>query len=90
MSEIMTIFLWIMLLFLFLYILRAIKGPTIWDRLLAMSVMSTKIIVIIVLYASMNETAYFLDFAIIYALFGFIGIIFIALFLSERSQRKKE
>ena len=86
----MTIYLWIMLLFLFLYILRAIKGPSIWDRLLAMSIMSTKIIVIIVLFASMNETAYILDFAIIYALFGFIGIIFIALFLSERSQREKE
>lgn len=82
--------LYCMLLFLFLYIGRAIIGPSIWDRLLAMSIISTKIIIIIVVYASVHEMAYLLDFAIIYALFGFIGIIFIALFLSERSIRKKD
>ena len=82
--------LWILLVYLLLYIVRAIKGPSIWDRLLAMNVISTKIIAIIIMFASVNDTAYLLDFAIIYALFGFIGIIFISLFLSERSQRKKE
>lgn len=82
--------LWVMMVFLLLYVWRAIRGPTIWDRLLAMSIMSTKIIIIIVVIASVNDLAYILDFAIIYALFGFIGIVFIALFLSERSQRKKE
>jgi len=83
-------FLWIMVAFVLIYIWRVIKGPSIWDRLLAMSILSTKIIVIIILFAMVNETAYLLDFAIIYALFGFIGTIFIALFLSERSQRRKE
>lgn len=73
-----------------LYIIYAIKGPSIWDRLLAMSVISTKIIIIIIFFATVNDTSYMLDFAIIYALFGFIGTIFIALFLSERSKRKKE
>ena len=82
--------LWIMLVFLFLFIIRAIKGPSIWDRLMAMNIISTKIIIIIIVFASVNETAYLLDFAIIYALFGFIGTIFIALFLSERSKRRKE
>ena len=82
--------LWIMLVFLILFIVRAIMGPSIWDRLMAMNIISTKIIVIIIVFASVNETAYLLDFAIIYALFGFIGTIFIALFLSERSRGRKE
>jgi len=82
--------LWTMIVFLFLYIVRAIKGPSIWDQILALSVISTKIIIIIVIFASINETAYFLDFAIIYALFGFIGTIFIALFMSERSRKRKD
>ena len=86
----MNYVLWILILFLFLYIIRAIKGPSIWDQLLAMSVISTKIIVIIIVFASIHETAFFLDFAIIYALFGFIGTILIALFLSERGGRGKE
>jgi len=82
--------LWVMLVFLFVYIWRAIKGPSLWDRLLAMNIIATKTIIIIIIYASVNDISYMLDFAIIYALFGFIGTIFIALFLSERSKRKKE
>ncbi|MCL1988887.1 MAG: monovalent cation/H+ antiporter complex subunit F [Firmicutes bacterium] len=82
--------LWVLLASLIIYILYAIRGPAIWDRLLAMSVISTKIIIIIIFFATINDVSYLLDFAIIYALFGFIGTIFIALFLSERSSRKKE
>jgi len=55
-----------------------------------MNIISTKIIVIIIFFAYLNDTAYLLDFAIIYALFGFIGTIFIALFLSERSRKGRE
>ena len=86
----MYIALWVLLGYLFLYIWRLIKGPSVWDRLLVMNVASTKIIIIIILFASINNLAYLLDFAIIYALFGFIGTIFIALFLADRSLRKKE
>ena len=86
----MVYILWAILVFLFLLIVKMIKGPSVWDRLMVMNVISTKIIVIIIVIASLNDRVYFLDFAIIYALFGFIGAIFIALFLSERSQRKKE
>ena len=82
--------LWALIVILFLYIGRAILGPSIWDRLLVMSVMSTKIIIMIVIFASVRGNAYLLDFAILYALFGFISTIFLALFLSERSLRKKE
>ena len=75
---------WIMFVFLSLYIIRIIRGPSIWDRLLGLNLISTKIIIIIILYASINETAYFLDFAIAYALLGFIGAMFTARFLLGR------
>ncbi|MCL2399771.1 MAG: monovalent cation/H+ antiporter complex subunit F [Defluviitaleaceae bacterium] len=81
--------LWIMLIFLFLYCWRVIKGPSIWDRLLGMNIISTKIIILIVFFAADYGLAYLLDFAIIYALFGFIGVIFIALFLAERSKSER-
>ena len=82
--------LWIMIIFLLLYILRAMRAPSVWDKLMIMNIISTKTIIIIIVFASVNNRAYLLDFAIIYALFGFIGAIFIALFLSERSQKGKE
>ena len=78
--------LWILLAYLTIYIVRVVKGPSIWDRLLSLSLISTKVILIIVIYASFHETAYLLDFAIVYALLGFISIIFTALFLLERTK----
>ena len=86
----MDIILWIMIAFLALSFIRLIKGPSIWDRLLGMNVVATKIIVIIIIYASMFDTAFLLDFAIIYALSGFIGTIYIALFFAERKRRRKQ
>ena len=86
----MEILLWVMLAYLILYLVRVIKGPSIWDRLLGMNLVSTKIIIMIVIFASVTNTAFLLDFAIIYALFGFISIIFIALFLAERNSSKEK
>ena len=78
--------LWILLFYLFLYLVRVIMGPSIWDRLLGMNLISVKIILIIIMFASVHETAFILDFAIIYTLFGFIGVIFTANFLLERAK----
>jgi multisubunit Na+/H+ antiporter MnhF subunit len=44
----------------------------------------------IVAFASISGTAYILDFAIIYALFGFIGTIFLALFLQNKAEEDRK
>jgi len=80
----MIIVFWVMLVLLALYLVRAVIGPSVWDRLLGLSLISTKIIVIIIVVASIYDKPFLLDFAIIYALSGFIGTIFIALFLSKQ------
>jgi len=72
--------------FLIIYLIRVIIGPTIWDRLIGFSLISSKIVLLIVVYASINETSYFLDFAIVYALLGFICITFITIFLRSRTK----
>ena len=81
--------LWAMLALLALYIFRAVKGPSIWDRLLSLNLIATKIIIIIVVFASVQGIGFMLDFAIIYSLSGFLGTIFVALFLSERRLGKR-
>jgi len=68
---------------------RVIKGPTVWDRLLGLSLVSTKVNLIIIVYASINGLAYLLDVAIVYALLGFIGTVFTATFLRERAKGDK-
>ena len=75
--------LWAMIACLLFSVIRIIKGPSVWDRLLGMNLVSTKIILIIAAFASYSGYSYLLDFAIIYALTGFISTIFISKFLSE-------
>jgi len=70
------------------YLVRVVIGPSVWDRLLGLNLILSKTIIIIVLYASILNTSFLLDFAIVYAISGFIGTIFMALFLSRRNLQK--
>ena len=85
----MNMIFWGMMVILFLCFIRLLRGPSIWDRLLGMNIVATKIVIIIIVYASIYDTAFLLDFAIIYALSGFIGTIYIALFFADRKRRRK-
>ena len=85
----MYIILSIMLIYLVLYMIRVVKGPSIWDRLLGLSLISTKVLIIVILFASHRDTAYLLDIAIVCALLGFIGIVFTALFMLDRLKGEK-
>ena len=77
----------IMLIAMLAYLSRVVQGPSIWDRLHGLSLISTKGLFIVVLYASQTETAYLLDFAIIYTLLGYVSIIFISSFLLDKVKR---
>lgn len=79
--------LWIMVIFLLPYFYRLLRGPSIWDRFLGLNLISTKIIIISICYASINNSAFILDFAIVYTLLTFICIIFTALFLQDRMKK---
>ena len=74
----------IMLAMIPIYIKRLVSGPTMWDRVHATSLISVKILLTIILYASMEDTGYLLDLAVVFALLGFIGVTFTAVFLLER------
>ncbi|MCL2827243.1 MAG: monovalent cation/H+ antiporter complex subunit F [Oscillospiraceae bacterium] len=81
---------WCMVALSVLYLLVVVKGPSIWDRLLAINLIAVKVTIIIILFASIYESAFLLDAAIIYTLSGFIGTIFIALFFSKKEKKQKQ
>ena len=63
---------------------RAIKGPTMQDRVLAVNVLGTNTVVILaILGAALGEPT-FLDIALIYALLNFLMAIAISKFTVER------
>jgi len=66
-----------------------IKARNKWKRLLSYSLVTAKILMIIVLYALHTGTTFFLDFAIVYALLGYIGIIVLANYMLEWRKPKQ-
>lgn len=64
--------------------LRIVIGPTIWDRMLGLNLVTTKLIMLIVLIASLRQESFLLDIGLIYALLGFIGITFMSIYIQNK------
>ena len=58
-----------------LAVFRSIKGPTVYDRILAVNAFGTLTVVLISVYGFLSERPEFLDLALVYALINFIGTI---------------
>ncbi len=58
-----------------LVLYRAVKGPTVYDRVLAVNAIGTKTVVLIALIGFIYERPHFLDIALVYALINFITTI---------------
>jgi len=63
-----------------LVLCRAILGPTIYDRILAMNVFGTTTVLFIAVFGFLTGRPEFLDIAIVYALISFILTIAILKF----------
>ena len=58
-----------------LALLRALLGPTVYDRVLALNMFGTKTVLLIAVLGFLSGRPDFLDLAIAYALINFIGTI---------------
>jgi multicomponent Na+:H+ antiporter subunit F len=67
-------------------ITRVIIGPTIWDRLLGLNLVSSKIIMAIIVFALIIQRTFLLDIAIVYSLLGYIGSVLIARFIERKEE----
>jgi len=54
---------------------RALLGPTVYDRILALNSFGTKTVLIIAVYGFLTDRPAFLDIALVYALINFIGTV---------------
>ena len=58
-----------------LALIRAIKGPSIYDRILAVNMFGTKTVLIIAVLGFLMGRPDFMDIALVYALINFVGTI---------------
>jgi multicomponent Na+:H+ antiporter subunit F len=63
---------------------RAVKGPTMQDRVLAVNVLGTNTVVILAMLGAAVGEPTFLDIALVYALLNFLMAIAISKFTVER------
>ncbi len=65
-----------------LALVRALVGPTVFDRILALNSFGTKTVLIIALLGFAEGRPDFLDIALLYALINFIGTLAVLKFYS--------
>lgn len=65
----------ILALMLMLCLIRAVIGPRIADRLVAVNMIGTMIMVIISILAVLMEESYLVDICLIYAMISFLSVV---------------
>ena len=65
----------VLLLGAFLVLYRALKGPTVFDRILAVNAIGTKTVVLVALLGLFGTPGFYLDTSLAYALINFIATV---------------
>ena len=73
----------ILSLTIFICLYRAIFGPTVYDRIIAVNVVSTKVVVMFVLVAVILDEAFFFNLALVYALLLYVTTLAFVKFLGS-------
>ncbi len=91
----MTLFQWFLVLTLFIMILailvsfvRLIIGPTIWDRILMVNLISAKVVMFVAVYAIYENSTVILDIAISYGIIGFLTITLLSKYIMTGGREK--
>ena len=68
---------------------RAVIGPTVYDRVLAVNMFGTKTVLLVAVIAFLFGRPDFLDLALAYALINFIGVFAVLEFFRTRAIRRR-
>ncbi len=99
MEEILDIFLKGLIVFsscmIIICFVRAIIGPSVPDRLVAVNMIGTQIIIIIAVLTILLDEAWLADVASVYAMLSFLGVvvltkIYIGIYRKEHSEKTDE
>lgn len=72
-----------------LALIRAIAGPTLFDRVLAVNMFGTKTVLLLAVLSFLFDREDFIDLAMTYALINFIGVLAVLTFFQSRTVRRE-
>jgi multicomponent Na+:H+ antiporter subunit F len=65
-------------------LIRALRGPTVFDRILAVAMFNTKTMVLIAVAGFLTGRPEWLDLALLYGLLSFVGVVVVLRFVKYR------
>lgn len=68
--------------------IRMIIGPTTWDRLLALNLISAKTVLLLAIYGIYKKNLLLLDVSISYGIIGFLSITLLSRFILRGGRQK--
>ncbi len=74
-QVLMTGALWILAVLIILSIIRSVLGPGISDRIIAVNMIGTMIIMITAIFSVWMDENYLADVCLIYAMISFLGVV---------------
>lgn len=81
----------ILVLMVFVCLIRAIRGPRIADRIIAINMMGTMVMVIIAVMSLLLKEGYLLDISLIYAMISFLAVVILTkIYLGVYTEREIE
>lgn len=94
-DKVLIVVIIILTLMIFLCLYHAIRGPKVADRIVAINMMGTLIIVTIAMLAILKGEGYIIDICIIYAMISFLAVIvltkvFMGVCMEEQRKRKEK
>jgi multicomponent Na+:H+ antiporter subunit F len=81
----------VLAILLFMCLIRAIRGPRISDRIVAVNMMGTLIVIIICVLAFLMGEGYLVDVAIIYTMLSFLAVVLLTkVYMGIYRQKRRE
>ncbi|MDG5813770.1 monovalent cation/H+ antiporter complex subunit F [Chitinispirillales bacterium ANBcel5] len=70
--------------------IRVVIGPTIADRLVGLNLISAQVLAIFALLAVKEDLSVYLDVALVYDIFGFVGILAITKYTTHNKEKNND
>jgi len=65
-------------------LIRAIIGPTVWDRMLGLGLTTSKVTLGIMLASFVHEETFLLDLAMLFSMLGFLVTVLLSRFVERK------
>jgi len=78
----------ILVIAMLITVVRMAIGPTLWDRLLALNLISAKTILLLAVYGVYKDDLMLLDISISYGIIGFLTITLLSRFILRGGRQK--